>query len=107
MQGAATSAAAGATARIADFLAGVTYEDLPPAVVAALKHQVLDTLGTTLAASTLGEGCRELVSVVQTTGGAPESTLLGFGTKVPAAQAALANGGLAHALNYDAGGAGH
>jgi 2-methylcitrate dehydratase PrpD len=107
MRGVGMSATAGATARLAGFLAGLSYEDLPPAVTTALKHQMLDTLGTTLAASTLGEGCRELVAVVQGAGGAPESTLLGFGTKVPAAQAALANGGLAHALNYDAGGAGH
>src|SRR5438067_11968565 len=98
----------GTTARLAEYLAGVTYETLPPAVTTVLKHIVLDTLGTTLAASTLGAGCGELVAVVQRGGGAPDSTLLGFGTKVPAPMAALANGGLAHALNYDAGGsAGH
>jgi 2-methylcitrate dehydratase PrpD len=97
------SAATGITARIADHLANLTYESLPPAVTATLKHLVLDTLGTTLAAGTLGEGCRELVAVARGAGGAPESTLLGFGPKVPAAQAALVNGGLAHALNYDPG----
>jgi 2-methylcitrate dehydratase PrpD len=107
MHGASTTATSGATARLAGFLAGVSYEDLPPAVPAALKHLVLDTLGTTLAASTLGEGCHELLTVVQSAGGAPECTRLGSGTRVPATQAALANGGLAHALNYDAGGAGH
>lgn len=93
----------GVTARIADYLANLAYESLPPAVTATLKHLVLDTLGTSLAAGTLGEGCRELVAVARAAGGAPESTLLGFGLKVPAAQAALVNGGLAHALNYDPG----
>src|SRR5712692_9973547 len=78
----------GTTARLAEYLAGVTYESLPPAVTTILKHIVLDTLGTTLAASTLGAGCSELVAVVRRGGGAPDSTLLGFGTKVPAPMAA-------------------
>ena len=45
---------------------------------------MLDTLGTTLAANTLGVGCPELVRVVRDAGGAPQATLLGLGGKVPA-----------------------
>ncbi|MFN0070785.1 MAG: MmgE/PrpD family protein [Chloroflexota bacterium] len=86
---------------ISEFSAGLTYEKLPPDVVATVKRILLDTLGTTLAASTLGVGCPELVRVVQRGGGAPEATLIGIGGKVPAVMAALANGGLSHALNYD------
>ncbi|HLY64187.1 MAG TPA: MmgE/PrpD family protein, partial [Chloroflexota bacterium] len=95
------------TRELATYLAGLTYDDLPPPVVAVLKSLLLDTLGTTLAANTLGTGCPELVDLVRGWGGAPEATLLGFGAKVPAPAAALANGGLGHALNYDAVGAGH
>lgn len=95
---------------LAHYAATTSYASLPPEVVTALKRILLDTLGTTLAATTLGVGRRELVQVVRDAGGTPEATLLGLGDRVPALAAALANGGLSHALNFDdvsAGGAGH
>lgn len=90
------------TRRLAQYAASVSYEHLPAPVVSTLKRLVLDTLGTTLAANTLGAGCREVVEAARGAGGAPEGTLLGFGDKMPAALAAFANGAMAHALNYDA-----
>lgn len=99
--------AQGITAQLARFAARVEYEALPLGVVRAVKRMLLDTLGTALAANTLGEGCTELVAVAREAGGAAESTIIGFGDKAPGLMAALVNGGLAHALNYDAGGAGH
>ena len=95
----------GLTSTICHYASNVRYEDLPPEVVAVAKRLVLDSLGTTLAGSTLGDGCRELVAVVQAAGGNPESTVLGTGNKGSAAMAALANGAMVHALNYDAIGA--
>jgi 2-methylcitrate dehydratase PrpD len=96
------------TARLAEFCAALSFERLPADVVRTVKRIVLDTLGTTLAASTLGDGCAELVRMARDTGGAGEATLIGSGTRVPALMAALANGGMGHALNFDAGGdAGH
>lgn len=95
---------------LARYAATVSYDALPQEVITALKRILLDTLGTTLAATTLGVGCRELVQVVHDAGGNPEATLIGLGDRVPALSAALANGGLSHALNYDdvsPGGAGH
>ena len=86
---------------LAQFAADLTFERLPGEVVATLKRIVLDTIGTTLAGATLGLGCRELVAVVQAGGGAPESTLLGYRYKGPVPMIALANGAMAHALNYD------
>ena len=80
--------------------AELTYDRLPTEAVAVLKRIVLDTLGTSLAANTLGEGVRPLVEVARQMGGVPESTLIGFGTKAPAVTAAWVNGGLAQALNY-------
>jgi 2-methylcitrate dehydratase PrpD len=79
----------------------LTYEDVPLDALAKVKYLLLDTLGTTLAATTLGAGCREVVEVMRDVGGNRESTILGFGHKVAAPNAAFANGGLAHALNYD------
>lgn len=88
---------------LARFAAELTYAQLPPEVISAIKLVILDSLGTTLAANTLGTGCPEFVRVVQGMGGTPESTLLGFGEKLPAVNAALVNGAMAHALNYDNG----
>ncbi len=87
-------------ATFAAYAANLTYEQLPAAVVSTLKRVVLDTLGTTLAANHLADGVQPLIDLIQQTGGAPESTLLGFGRKVPALMAALGNGGMAQALNY-------
>jgi 2-methylcitrate dehydratase PrpD len=70
--------------------------------VTGVKRILLDTLGTTLAATTLGAGCREVVDVAVQFGGKPESTIFGSSHKVAAPHAAMANGALAHALNYDA-----
>jgi 2-methylcitrate dehydratase PrpD len=97
----------GATARLARFASSLSVEQIPCDVLDLLKRMLLDTLGTTLAANTLGEGCSELVAFARKAGGRPECTLIGFGDKVPASFAALVNGGLAHALNYDVVGAGH
>ena len=90
------------TARLARFAAELTFDDLPPEAVAIAKLLTLDALGCALAATTLGEGCAEVVAVMEHWGGPPESTIIGRDTKVSAANAAFANGALVHALNYDA-----
>lgn len=90
------------THQLARFAASLRYDDLPPDVVSMAKQLVLDTLGTSLAATTLGSGCAEVTRVVSDLGGKKESTIIGHPVKVPAPNAALANGALAHALNYDA-----
>jgi 2-methylcitrate dehydratase PrpD len=90
------------TRQLAAFAAGVAYDDLPAGVVVLAKQLILDTLGTALAATTLGAGCREVVDVMTALGGTPESAIIGHGVRVAAPNAALANGTLAHALNYDA-----
>lgn len=95
------SAADGLTKRIAAYASALAYEDLPASVVSTLKRIILDCLGTTLAANTLGAGVPELVRFSQDMSGTPESTLVGLGIKVSATMAAFVNGGMAHALNYD------
>src|SRR5947207_2069192 len=42
------------TARLAEFAADLTYEQLPSETVHAVKRMLLDCLGTTLAGSSLG-----------------------------------------------------
>jgi 2-methylcitrate dehydratase PrpD len=89
------------TRELAEFAASLTYDDLPVGAVSALKRMILDSLGTALAATTLGDGCREVTTVMRGLGGPPQSTILGSSTKVAAPNAAFANGALVHALNYD------
>jgi 2-methylcitrate dehydratase PrpD len=89
------------TEALATFAAALRYDDLPTEVVETIKRMILDSLGTALAATTLGDGCKEAMAVMQRVGGPAESTLLGTGIKVAAPNAAFANGALVHALNYD------
>jgi 2-methylcitrate dehydratase PrpD len=82
-------------------VADVTYEDISGLAIDAAKRSFLDALGVTLAAGTLGEGCRAFVDLATAEGGVQESTILGFGAKVPAPMAAFANGSMAHALDFE------
>ncbi len=93
------------TREIAAFAAALSYDDLPAGVVRLVKQLVLDTLGSSLAGTTLGEGCAAVARTMIALGGPPESTLLGSPNKLPAPSAAFFNGALSNALNYSAAGA--
>ncbi len=86
---------------LAQYAAKLRYEDIPLDAREAIKRSVLDTLGVAIAASTLGEGISQLVDLIKEGGGKSESTILAFGGKVPAWMAALANGSMVRALDYD------
>ena len=64
------------------------YNTLPINVVEATKKQILDTLGTTIAGSTLPK-IKELVGLVKEWDGKEESTVVAYGGKVPCPNAAL------------------
>jgi 2-methylcitrate dehydratase PrpD len=81
--------------------AGITYDDLTTQARDAAKKTILDTLGVILAASGMEPAVRGVVDIVKESGGAPQCTILGFGGKAPAVMAALANGAMAHCLDYD------
>ena len=81
--------------------ANLTYEALPPAARMAAKMSILDTLGVILAASGMEPAVRGVIGIVKESGGVPDCSVLGFGGKVPAVMAALANGAMAHCLDYD------
>jgi 2-methylcitrate dehydratase PrpD len=85
---------------IAKFIRDLNLEDVPQAVVDKAKLVFLDTLGVALASSTMDFG-RMVMNVAQKLGGADSSRLIGTPLKVAAANAVLANGTLAHGLDYD------
>jgi 2-methylcitrate dehydratase PrpD len=88
-----------ATQRLASFVADAAVEALPDEVVTAAKRAILDTLGVTIAGAR-EEGSRILLDAIRA-GGAGGAGVFGTAIRAPAAQAALANGALGHALDFD------
>ena len=86
--------------RFARFVMGLTLDRLPPAVVTRATLLALDTLGSCLASSTMDFG-RAVIHTAERLGGPPESSVIGGKAKVAAANAVLANGTLAHGLDFD------
>src|SRR5262245_27139997 len=87
----------GVTFRLAERIAAFRYRDVPPAVVAHAKLQLLDTLGAMLVASAPKyPGSRIIMRFVKELGGAAESSLVGQGGKTSCVKAALANGTLGY-----------
>jgi 2-methylcitrate dehydratase PrpD len=85
---------------LARFVSGLSLKDVPAPVVTAASLLALDTLGNALAAAREDFGL-SVVRAARRLGGQAESTLIGDGAKVAAATAALANGTLAHGLDFD------
>jgi 2-methylcitrate dehydratase PrpD len=81
------------------------YEDIPQDVVEITKREVLDILGVALGGSAK-PGVRELLELIIEWGGKEESTILCYGSKVPAPNAAQVNATMSHALDYDDTGSG-
>jgi 2-methylcitrate dehydratase PrpD len=94
------------TAQLAQHVADLTYEQLPRELVALVKQCILDTLGVSIAASTLAPEARIVLDYVNELGGKPVSTIWGFGGKAPAPWAVFVNGSLGHMVDYDDVGAG-
>lgn len=89
------------TRAVASHVAGLRFEDLPAEAVTAAKRSLLDAVAVTLAASGIGEGCGPFIELAREAGGRPEATVLGAGFKAPLAAAVLANGAMAHALDFE------
>jgi 2-methylcitrate dehydratase PrpD len=86
--------------RLAEFAAGLRFEDIPQPVLSKAKQHILDILGIGLAASQLPYAAM-LSTLVRQWQGKPESTVLVYGDKVPAPSAVLANGSFSHGLDFD------
>ncbi|MGC2415731.1 MAG: MmgE/PrpD family protein [Stellaceae bacterium] len=83
---------------IAERIAAIAYDDLPPAAVEWAKMAILDTVGVTLAGA--GEPCAQIVErVLGSTGG--ECLIFGSDRRAAPLDAALINGTAAHALDFD------
>jgi 2-methylcitrate dehydratase PrpD len=85
---------------LASFVAALDLEEVPSAVREKAKLIFLDTLGVALASSTMDFGAMVL-AVARSLGGAKKSRLIGTSDRVHPVNAVLANGTLAHGLDYD------
>jgi 2-methylcitrate dehydratase PrpD len=78
----------------------LSYDDIPETVVEQAKLHLLDSLGVALAAASTEFG-REIMRAARSLGAGGESTVVGSTQRLPAPSAALVNGTLIHALEYD------
>lgn len=99
--GAGGGVSGGLSDRLARHVAETRFEDLRPEAIEAAKRSLLDAIGVSLGASGLGEGVDAFVRLATANAGAPESTILGFNARVSAPMAALGNGAMAHALDFE------
>ena len=88
------------TKHIGEYVTGADMEDFPPEGVEAAKGAIIDCLACMLA------GCQEpladiLCRYVAAESGSPAASVVGRGFRTSAANAALVNGAMAHALDYD------
>jgi 2-methylcitrate dehydratase PrpD len=97
----------GATETIARWVVNTNYEDIPPDAIRVANESCFDLLGVILAGSVQPVG-QIIQKYVNDQGAVHEATVLSGGNQTTLANAALANGTMGHALDYDDfGGFGH
>ena len=88
------------TQRIGEYVTGTDIEDFPPDAVEAAKGAIMDCFACMLAGSQ--ETLSDILSRhVAAESAAPIASVVGRGFRTSAANAALVNGAMAHALDYD------
>ena len=86
--------------RLAAFGVACRDDGIPDQVERSVRQRLADTLGVSVAAQGL-DTSKAAIAYVLEQGGKEEAHVIGQSTRVPAAQAAFANGVLAHSLDYD------
>ena len=85
---------------VSRFAAGVRDGKVEESILRDARRRVTDIIGIALAASGM-EPARIVGAVVESWGGEGQASVVGREDRYPAASAALVNGTLAHALDYD------
>ncbi len=86
--------------QLADFIAGTNFDSMPKSVVSKAKEGILDFLGCTLAGSRTPVG-KKISDYVRDQKGFKAASVIGQGFKTSPGFAALANGVMAHAEDFD------
>jgi 2-methylcitrate dehydratase PrpD len=90
------------TQMLASFVIETAPSDVPSVCIDPAKDLILDTMGVALAASGRAIG-KTITDYATASGSSPVASILGSTAKVSAEMAALANGTLANALDFDEG----
>ncbi len=85
---------------LANFAAETNFGDLPRNIVHDAKRIILDTIGCGVGGYFMDKG-KIVASLARDLGGKPEATIIGDGTRVGVASAAIANGTMGRALDLD------
>ena len=96
----------GTTQRMAHFIAGAKFEDIPTPAVNLAKLCLLDAVGCAIYGTTRPLG-KIITSLVDELGGKPVARVVGTGIETNAVNAAMANGTLGHSEDFDDFAAGH
>jgi 2-methylcitrate dehydratase PrpD len=86
--------------QLSAYIASALRKPLPRAVAEKTKHHLLDTIAAMVSGSRLAPG-KKAIAYVKTLGGVREASVIGSPIVTAAANAALANGMLAHADETD------
>jgi 2-methylcitrate dehydratase len=86
--------------KIARFAVQLKYEDLPAAVVNEVKRYLFDSLGCAFGAMNTKD-VSAMYRILLDMGGKPEATVIGFGDRLPAANAALINSLMIRSLDFN------
>lgn len=92
--------------QLAAHVARLRYEDLPAELVQMVKQCVLDTIGVSIAASTLAPEGKAVHAYVRAQGAGGNASLWGFGGRASSGLAVFLNASLGHMVDYDDVGAG-
>jgi 2-methylcitrate dehydratase PrpD len=90
----------GVTEQLAAFVVETVFADVPPRAYTRAKEAMLDGLGCALVGSPTPSG-KLMIQYVRERSEAPRAAVIGSGFKTSAPLAALANGTMAHALDFD------
>ncbi len=88
------------TRALAEWAAGLRYEDLPPEVVAAARRFLYDSVGCALGGLVQPDG-RIALAVLEEIAGSGPAAVLGSGRRIDPVSAALANSLLIRVMDYN------
>jgi len=85
---------------ISEFAINLKYEDLPEEVIHEVKRYLYDSIGCAYGGYHTND-VNWLREIYEEMGGKEEATLIGFGKKIPAVNAALINSLMIRALDFN------
>lgn len=86
--------------RLARFMAGLRFADIPPRVVERAKYLMLDAIGIAFASGRF-DFAEHTVAAMRRLAAAGDAVVIGFAERLPFRDAAVVNGVLVHGLDYD------